>query len=177
MSAEARSESRTGNPFAPFLGGPLDEPAKAWEESLSSIYKGLFDTWTNSTKPFVVSSSGVPASAEDLARVSGILWKESCSSLATVQDRMEAFAKFAKVQQEGSQEIFRSFVDCVRRVSAAQQEGGIEKAIRTCLEAHGGFMDTLESSFVDQTKAFFECCRSFIPRENRAVKAKKEKAS
>lgn|GEM_PF-5566257 len=177
MSTETGSETRSFTPFAPFLGGPGGDTTKAWEEAMTGFYRGLFDTWSASTKQFGASQAEAKGRPEDLMRLSSTLWKESFSGLATIQDRMEAFAKLAKVQQESSQEVYQAFVDCVRRISAAQQDGGLEKAIRVCLESHGGLVDAMESSYLDQTKAFFDLCRAFIPRENRTAKGKKEKAS
>ncbi len=177
MGTETRSEARPFTPFAPFLGGPGAEQAKAWEESLTGFYQGLFDTWATSAKPFGSPQPGSLAGPEDLMKWYGMFWKESFSSMATVQDRMEAFAKFAKIQQQGGQDVYQAFVDCVRRVSAAQQDGGLEKAIQVCMEAHGGLVDTMEHSFLDQARAFFDCCRAFVPRESRTAKTRKEKAS
>ncbi|NPU85014.1 MAG: hypothetical protein HPY65_11050 [Syntrophaceae bacterium] len=177
MSAEARRDTGSSASFAPFFGGAGLEQAKAWEESLTGFYRGLSDAWSASTKNIALPQAGITEGWEDMLLLSRAVWKEPFSGLATVQDRMEAFANLARVQQQSGQDLYRSFADCLRRVSAARQSGGLEKAIQVCLESHGELIDEMESSCRDQVKAFFDVYRSLIPRENRTGKVRKEKAS
>jgi len=172
MNAEAAGATHYFMPTESFLGGA----AKAWEEVLNGYYRGMMDVWIPSSNPFVTAPD-VKVMPEDFARLSGLIWKSSCDGMATMQDRMEAFNRLAMSQQETSREIYQAFADCVRRVSAAGQNGGLEAAFRACLESHGGILESVESAVQDETKALFELWRAFIPRQNRTPKAAKQKAS
>lgn len=177
MNTETGNETRSFIPFGVLFGGLSDNPAKAWEETTRGFYQGVMDSWNHAANPFSLPLSGMKGRPEDILQLFGVVWKESFSNLATIQDQVEALKKYARVQQDGGQAVYQAFADCIRKISSASQNGGLEKALRTCLEAHGGLLETVESSFLDQTKAWFDYWRSFIPPETRRSMTKKEKAS
>jgi hypothetical protein len=177
MATESQSEMRSFMPFAPFFNAFSENPAEAWKDGMRVFYQGVMDAWNTSMNAFGAPLAEMKGRPEDIMQLSGLLWKESCSSLATIEDRMEALKKYAKAQQDGGQQVYRAFADCVSKISSAQQNGGIEKAFRACLEAHGGLLETIQSSVLDQTNALFDCWRSFIPADSRVPKTRKEKAA
>jgi hypothetical protein len=106
---------------------------------------------------------------EEKTGIEGTKWLEmltgmwtSVPSFTTSNKSMEPFMQLMKLQQQQGTNMYRIWIDQLRKMGEAGRSGDAKKVWETCMESNKEICNAYQESLKEQTKEHYELWRGLI---------------